>query len=171
MTHTTDTLASDRVHSFSWHDPMEIAARAGELTGLEFLTRVCRGELPPPPIATPFGIELTEVEPGRTVFSLTPAEWMFNPSGAVHGGVAATLLDCALGCAVHSQLPVGAGYATTDLQIRYIRAITMATGPVTATGTIQHAGRRQAVAEGRVEARATGKLIATATAACAIFTP
>lgn len=124
---------------------------------------------PPPPIALVFCMDWIEVEPSRAVASLEPAEWMFNTIGAIHGGVAATLLDTALGAAVHTTLPAGTGFATTDLHIRYIRPMMADTGRVIATATAVHTGRRQATAEGRIEVEATGKLIATATAGWTIF--
>ena len=75
---------------------------------------------------------------------------MYNPLGSVHGGVAATLLDTCMGCAVHTTLPAGRGYTTTDLQVRYLRAMRADQGRVLAEGTVVHAGRRTATAEGRI---------------------
>jgi acyl-coenzyme A thioesterase PaaI-like protein len=69
--------------------------------GIEYLREVATGALPPPPIAELLGMSLVEVERGRAVFALEPAEWMYNPIGSVHGGVAAALLDLRMGCAVH----------------------------------------------------------------------
>ncbi len=154
-------------------DPAEIAHQALTMSGLEFFERWLRyDDLPPPPaIALLFSMEWVEVKPSRAVLALEPTEWMFNPGGAVYGGVAATLIDSVLGAAVQTTLPAGTGCATTDLHIRFIRAITPDTGRVLATGTVVHAGRRHAVAEGRVEVEATGKLIATGTADCAILRP
>ena len=94
---------------------------------------------------------------------------MFNPIGSVHGGIAATILDSCMGCAVHTTLPSGTGYTTGDLHIRYLRAMTMQTGRVLAEGTVVHAGRRQATAESRLTAQDSGKLIATGTAACVVL--
>lgn len=150
-------------------DPLGHAAI--DMTGHEYFQRwLGSGPVaPPPPIALVFSMEWIEIEPGRAVASLEPSEWMFNAIGAIHGGVAATLLDTALGAAVHSTLPARTGYATTDLHTRYIRPINAETGRVIATASVVHAGRRQATAEGRIEAEATGKLLATATASWAIF--
>jgi uncharacterized protein (TIGR00369 family) len=103
------------------------------------------------------------------VFSLEPAEWMYNPIGSVHGGVAATILDSCMGCAIHSLLPAGVCYTTSDLQIRYSRGMTVQTGRVLAEGTVVHAGRRLATAEGRLTVAATGKLIAHATIGCVVL--
>ncbi|HET9102355.1 MAG TPA: PaaI family thioesterase [Solirubrobacteraceae bacterium] len=162
-------LASTR--TYEWHDPAALAAAAAAVPGLEFLRRVVAGELPPPPIASLLGMEIVEVAPSRVVFALEPADWMFNPIGSVHGGVAATLLDSAMGCAVHTTLPAGTAYTTSDLHVRYLRAMTVQTGRVRATGTVVQSGRRQATAEGRIEAEATGKIIATATTGCIVMPP
>jgi uncharacterized protein (TIGR00369 family) len=156
-----------RTHT--WEDPLELAAGMSGRTGLEFMQALMAGELPPPPILTLLDMEALEVERGRVVFALTPAVWMYNPIGSVHGGVAATILDSCLGCAVQTTLPAGAGYTTSDLQVRYVRAMTAQTGRVLAEGAVVHAGRRQAVAEGRLYVESTGKLVATATTGCAIL--
>jgi uncharacterized protein (TIGR00369 family) len=158
-----------RTRTHSWDDPAALAAEAAKLSGLEFLSRVVAGTLPPPPFARLLGFEITELERGRVVFGTEPAEWMFNPIGSVHGGIAATLLDSCMGCAVQSTLEAGSAYTTTDLHVRYLRGMAADTGRVLATGTVVHAGRRQATAEGRVVAEATGKLIATGTCACILL--
>jgi uncharacterized protein (TIGR00369 family) len=96
---------------------------------------------------------------------------MFNPLGLIHGGIAATLLDTALGSAVHTTLPPATGYATTDLHIRYMRPMNPETGRVVATATVVNAGKRQVTAEGRIEVESTGKLVATGDAGCTIIRP
>ena len=112
---------AERSRTFSWHDPLETAARASSLSGLEYMTAIAEGTVPPPPITRLMGFSLVEVQRGRAVFAMDPAEWMYNPIGSVHGGVAATLLDSCMGCAVHTTLDPGSAYTTTDLQVRYIR--------------------------------------------------
>lgn len=186
MTETTQSLTLDRVRSVGRRihahlaeemrelgaDPTMLAQEAGTMSGLEWLKRWLRPEIPPPPpLGVLFGIEWVEIEPSRVVVALEPAEWMFSPLGALFGGITATLLDTALGAAVHTTLPAGTGYATSDLHVRYIRAMNADTGRVIATGAVVHAGGRHATAEGRVEVAATGKLIATGTAGCTILRP
>ncbi len=100
---------------------------------------------------------------------MDPAQWMFNPLGTVHGGVAATMLDSCMGCAVHTTLAAGVGYTTTDLQVRYIRAMGEGTGRVLAEGHVVHAGRRTATAEGRLFRESDGTLLAHGTTGCAIL--
>jgi uncharacterized protein (TIGR00369 family) len=138
--------------------------------GLAFLTAMLNGEIPMAPIAALLEISLTEVDKGRAVFEGEPNERVFNPLGIVHGGYAGALLDSAMGCAIHSTLPAGVGYGTTDLHVRFIRPMTGATGRVRCEGTVVHAGRTTAIAEGRLT-DAAGKLIAIGTTACAIFRP
>jgi uncharacterized protein (TIGR00369 family) len=158
-----------RTRSFSWDDPAATAATGIKLGGLEYMRAIAAKTMPAPPVARLLGLELVEVEPGRAVFALEPAEWMYNPIGSVHGGIAATLLDSCMGCAVHTTLEAGAGYTTTDLQVRYIRAMSQATGRVLAEGRVVHGGKRTATAEGRLFAESDEKLIAHGTTGCMIL--
>lgn len=139
-----------RIRTVEWEDPVELAAGAAQLTGLEFMRAIADGRHPPPPIARLLDMSLLEVEHGRAVFALEPAEWMYNPIGSVHGGIAATILDSCMGCAVHTTLDPGVGYTTTDLQVRYLRAMRVGGGRVLAEGRVVHGGRRTATAEGRL---------------------
>jgi uncharacterized protein (TIGR00369 family) len=133
---------------------------------MELLQAVLEGAVALAPICDLLGMRLVEAQEGRTVFALEPAEWMYNPIGSVHGGIAATILDSCMGCAIHSTLPAGVSYTTSDLQVRYSRGMTVDTGRVVAEGTVVHAGRRLATAEGRLTVEATGKLLAHATTGC-----
>jgi uncharacterized protein (TIGR00369 family) len=162
-------LGDVRSRTFTWQDPAATAAAGAALSGLDYLSAIASGELPPPPIAELLGFEIVDVEPGRAVFAAQPAEWMYNPIGMVHGGIAATLLDSCMGCAVHTTLDAGVGYTTTDLQVRYIRAMSESTGRVLAEGRVVHAGRRTATAEGRMFTEDGGKLIAHGSTGCTIF--
>jgi uncharacterized protein (TIGR00369 family) len=100
---------------------------------------------------------------------MQPAEWMYNPLGSVHGGIAATILDSCMGCAVHSTLEPGVGFTTSDLQVRYVRAMSDTTGRVLAEGRVVHRGRRTATAEGRLFTQDDEALIAHATTGCVIL--
>jgi uncharacterized protein (TIGR00369 family) len=159
---------SERTRTFSWDDPLAMASAIEELSGLERLQQMLTGTLPPPPMARLMDIRLVEATEGRAVFEASPAECHFNPIGVVHGGFAATLLDSAMGCAVHTKLPARVGYTTLELKVNFIRAITLATGPVKAIGTVIHAGRTTALAEGRLEST-DGTLLAHATTTCLIL--
>ena len=158
-----------RSRSFSWEDPAATAAQGLVLSGLEYILRIADGTFPRPPIAAMLGLEIVEAEPGRAVFAMEPAEWMYNPIGSVHGGVAATILDSCMGCAVHTTLDAGVGYTTSDLHVRYIRAMSAATGRVLAEGRVVHGGRSTATAEGRLLAEGDGTLLAHASTACLIL--
>jgi uncharacterized protein (TIGR00369 family) len=95
---------------------------------------------------------------------------MYNPIGSVHGGIAATILDSSLGCAVHTTLEAGVGYTTSDLQVRYVRAIGAETGRILAESSVVHSGRRLATAEGRLYVESSGQLLAHASTSCLILT-
>src|SRR3954465_6538035 len=97
----------ERTRTFSWDDPLATASAAGGLSGLEAIQKIAAGELPPPPIAKLLDFAITHVERGRVIFACEPAEWMYNPIGSVHGGIASTLLDSSLGCAIHTVLAAG----------------------------------------------------------------
>lgn len=138
------------------------------MSGLAFLEAIAAGRLPSPPIAEVLQFRLVAVEAGRAVFEGRPGKAFYNPIGSVHGGYAATLLDSCMACAVHTTLPQGQGYATLEIKVNLVRAITEATGPVRAEGRILHAGRSTATAEGKL-VDAAGKLYGHGTTTCAIF--
>ena len=140
-----------------------------DLSGLEYLRALLAGDLPRPPISKLMGFDLVEVEEGYALFRGVPGEQHLNPIGSVHGGFAATLLDSALGCAVHTTLPAGVGYSTLELSVNLVRGITPATGPVLAEGRIVHGGRRTATAEAKLRAEDGGALLAHATTTCLIL--
>jgi uncharacterized protein (TIGR00369 family) len=139
------------------------------VTGLQVLQAIAAGELPGAPIAELLGFEPIEAEEGRVVFAAVPDHRHYNPIGTVHGGLAATLLDSAMGCAVHSTLPAGTGYTTLELKVNFTRPITAETGRILCEGTVVHRGGRVATAEGRVYAEADGKLLAHGTTTCLIL--
>jgi len=140
----------------------------GATSGLETLQRALEGKLPAPPICATLGFSLVEVAEGRTVFEGAPAEWQYNPLGTVHGGWLSTLLDSALGCAVHTVLPAGRGYTTLDLHVRFVRAVTLEISRVRAEACVTHAGSRIVTAEGRIIGP-DGKLYATGTTSCLVL--
>ncbi|AYQ30506.1 MULTISPECIES: PaaI family thioesterase [unclassified Polaromonas] len=137
-------------------------------TGLEVMQAMLAGELPYPHIAETLDFALVEVEPGKAIFQGTPQLKHYNPLGTVHGGWYATLLDSAVGCAVHTMMPVGRAYTTAELSINIVRAASHKTGPLRAIGTVIHCGRQLATAEGRIVGP-DGKLYAHATTTCLVF--
>jgi uncharacterized protein (TIGR00369 family) len=141
------------------------------MAGLDYMRAIQSGELPPPPIAVVMNFEIAELEEGRAVFIGRPGEEHYNPIGVVHGGYASTILDSALGCAVHTTLPAGVGYTSQTLEVKYLRAITRGTGPVRSEAEVIHGGRRTATSEARLTSLETGKLLATGTSTCLILEP
>ena len=164
------SIDPDRTRTITWDDPLGSAAVGATMDGLDYLRLVASGKLPPPPISSLLGMTIDELEVGRAVFALEPAEWMYNPIGSVHGGVAATILDSCMGCAVHTTLPQGHSYTTTDLQVRYLSAMRHDTGKVQAIGEVVHVGGRVAAAEGRIVDE-EGRMIAHGTAGCLVTRP
>ena len=154
--------------SMSWSDPAALAAAGRRMGGLEFLRAIRDGELAPPPIAVLLGMRLAEVDDGRAVFECLPGEQHYNPIGVVHGGLAMTLLDSAMTCAIQTRAPAGTGFTTVEAKTNFVRPITAATGAIRATGTLIHAGSRLATAEGRI-VDAAGKLYAHATTTCIVL--
>lgn len=137
-------------------------------TGLEVMQAMLAGALPFPHIADTLDFSLVEVAPGKAVFQGTPQLKHYNPLGSVHGGWYATLLDSALGCAVHTLMPVGRAYTTAELSVNIVRAASHKTGPLRAIGTVIHCGRQLATAEARIVGP-DGKLYAHATTTCLVF--
>jgi uncharacterized protein (TIGR00369 family) len=149
--------------------PAPPPGRPEDMSGLEHLEAIRDGVLPPPPIAQLLGLDLVELGLGRATFEVVPGEQHYNPIGVVHGGLAATLLDSAMGCAVQTTLDVGVGFTTLDLNCTFVRPMTVDTGRVLCEGTVVHKGSRVATAEGRVFSARTGKLIAHGTSACVLL--
>lgn len=144
--------------------PEDVAGK----TGMEIMNAMLAGELPYPHIAETLDFSLIEVEPGKAVFQGTPQLKHYNPLGTVHGGWYATLLDSAVGCAVHTMMPAGRAYTTAELSLNIVRAASHKTGPLRAIGTVVHCGRQLATAEGRIVGP-DGKLYAHATTTCLVF--
>jgi uncharacterized protein (TIGR00369 family) len=157
-----------RSRTYEWGDPSITAAAVGRASGVEFLREVQAGHLPAAPIAETLDFTLDEVDEGRVVFSIMPGEEHYNPIGSVHGGVYATLLDSATGCAVQSTLPPGMGYTSLDLTVKFLKRITADTGRVRAIGTIISRGRQTALAEARLVDE-QDRLLAHATSSCMLF--
>ncbi len=139
------------------------------MSGLEFMTGILEGRLPPAPIAAALGYTLHEVGEGRAVFRGKAPFAAYNPIGSVHGGWFGTLLDSCMACAVQTRLPRGRGYTTLEYKINIIRPIFDTTGPILAIGEASHVGRRSGVAEGRMVGEEDGKLYATGSTTCLVF--
>jgi len=138
------------------------------MSGLEAMQAMLRGELPYAPIAKTLDFTLIEIEPGKAVFQGTPGPAHLNPMGTIHGGWYATLLDSALGCAIHTMMPAGRGYTTAELSVNLVRGINGKASRVRAEGKVIHCGRQLATAEARLYGP-DGTLFAHGTTTCLVF--
>jgi uncharacterized protein (TIGR00369 family) len=145
--------------------PTEVMA---SMAGLDFVRAIFDGKLPTPPIMQTIEPFDSTAEPGLVVIHSIPGFRHYNPIGSVHGGYAATLLDSAMGLAVHSMLPAGAGYTTLEFKISFMKGMTEDTGPVRTEGRTLNVGRRTATAEARIT-DGSGRLLAHATTTCLLF--
>lgn len=159
-----------RHRAFTWNDPAATANAGASMSGMDFLAAIAEGRIPPPPLMRTLDFDAVSFREGSATFRVTPQEFHYNPIGTVHGGVFATLLDSACGCAVHTMLPEGVFYTSLDLALKFLRPVTVDTGPITAEAKVMHLGRRTALAEGRIT-DAAGKLYVTATSSCLVMHP
>ncbi|MDI1266135.1 MAG: PaaI family thioesterase [bacterium] len=144
------------------------ADRRKEMSGLAFVQGLVNGTLPLNTIARTLGYDVTEAEAGRVVVSAMPNDTHLNPSGTVHGGLAATLLDSCMGLAIWTTLDKGFGQTTLEFKISLVRPITPETGLIKAEGVVLNRGRRVGTAEGRITDD-KGRLLAHGTTTCLIF--
>jgi len=161
-------VSTERSRTIRWHDPVTTARAAAGRTGMEFLRAIVAGEIPPAPIQYTLGFDLVAVDEGVVRFRCLPDESHYNPMNGVHGGIACTLLDSAMGSAVLTTLDETKAYTTVDLTVHLTRPITTRTGPIVAEGRVVHRGGRVATAEGRVTDE-RGTLLAHATTTCLII--
>jgi uncharacterized protein (TIGR00369 family) len=168
-TDTTDNgwgAAASR--TVTWNDPTPTVARGLAMPGIDYLKAIMARELPAPPMARLMNFDITDVAPGKVIATCQPDASMYNPNGAIHGGLVCTLLDSVIGLALHSTLPLGKGYTSIEIKVNYLKQVRLEAGPVTATGTVVKAGARVGFAEG-VVTDAAGKAVATATSTMLIF--
>jgi uncharacterized protein (TIGR00369 family) len=151
----------------TWHDPQLTAAAIASMPGIDALRAMLAGAYAPPPIMGVLGIGLESVAPGEAVFVCTPDDSVYNPIGVVHGGLVCTMLDSAIGCAVHTTLPAGVGYTSIDLTVSYLRPV-HAGMQLRARGWVVKPGRRVAFGAGDVR-DADGVVVATATGSCLVM--
>jgi len=152
-----------------WQDPVPTAAAGARMKGLDYVRAIQSGMLPPPPIAVVMNFRIAELEEGRAVFIGDPGEEHYNPIGVVHGGYASTILDSALGCAVHTTCAEGVRYTSQTLEVKYLRPITRDTGAIRAEAEVLHRGHRTATSEARLTSLETDELLASGTSTCLIF--
>jgi uncharacterized protein (TIGR00369 family) len=161
-------MTTESTRTYTWRDPAPSAQTGLLMKGIDYLNAMIRGEIPPPPISRTLNFVLAEVERGRAVFTCKPDEFHYNPIGTVHGGLACTLLDSALACAVHTLLDTGVGYTSVEMKINFVRPITAHVGMLRAEGKIITFGSTLATSEGRIT-DVNGKIYAFATETCLIL--
>jgi uncharacterized protein (TIGR00369 family) len=159
---------SDRTRTITWDDPAPGTAKGLAMAGLDYVQAIAKGDLPAPPIAATMQFDLVEAEFGRAVFTCLPDESLYNPIGAVHGGLVCTLLDSAAGCALHTTLPQGKGYTSVEIKVSYLKAVRATSGLLTATGTVIKSGSRVGFTEA-VVTDASGAVVATASSTLLVF--
>ena len=158
----------EQTRTYSWGDPQQMAKAGRGLAGLEFMQLLASDELGSTPMLATLAYKFVAVDDGYVEFECNPGEFMYNPLGVVHGGVAATLLDSAASCAVNTTLPPGTSYTTLDLSVHFLRPIAGDLGQIRAIGTVLNRGRRTAL--GQAELRdSSNRLLANATASCMLF--
>lgn len=151
-----------------WADPTALAKEIQRMSGLECLQAIVDGRLPAPPSLSLLGLRIEEVKEGHVIMSMTPAEQHYNAAGSIHGGIISTLLDSAMGNAVHSTLPVGRAYTTLEIKVNFLRPVSSATGAVRAEATAVHVGRQTALLQARL-VDAKSRLLAQASSTCMIL--
>jgi len=162
------TDAPKRTRSYSWADPADLRQAAMTSTGLEFISRSLSAGGSPAPIGATIDMRTAGVKEGEVTFAITPQEFHYNPLGTMHGGIFATILDSACGCALHTTLAKGQGFTSLTLEIKFLRAATAETGELRCTGKVVSRGRTVATTEAVLQ-DARGRLYATATSTCMIF--
>jgi uncharacterized protein (TIGR00369 family) len=160
-----------RRRAVAWADPAPILAAAGDRDGLELMRAIASGELPAPPVAVLLGFGIDRVDEGNVVFSMDPLEAHQNPLGTVHGGIITTLLDSAMGCAVHTTLPAGGMYTTLELKVNFLRPSFGGGERLLAEGTVLNRGATAVLAEATITGAESGKKVAHATSTCLILGP
>ncbi len=164
------TTLDGRSRVVTWDDPIASLEVARGMGGIDVLRAIEGGQLPPPPVAQLIGLEVDQVSEGLVTFAFEPAEFHYNPLGTVHGGILTTVLDSAMGCAVHSRLRAGLSYTTLEVKVSFLRPVRVTTGRIRGEGKVVHLGGRVATAEAHLVDR-DGELYAHATSTCLISAP
>ena len=150
----------------TWDDPVASWKAASGLRGIEVL-RAIEARAAAASVARLLGFEVDQVSEGLVTFAFEPAEFHYNPLGTVHGGIVTTVLDSAMGCAVHSRLRAGLSYTTLELKVNFLKPVRVTTGRVRGEGKVVHLGGRVATAEAHL-VDGEGALYAHGTSTCLI---
>jgi len=157
-----------RTRAVTWEDPMIGIKAANEMSGLNYLSAIANRRIPAPPFMEIVGFKMKKIGNGHVVFELKPAEYQYNLIGNVHGGVASTLLDSAMASAIQSMLPLGVDFATIELNVSFVRPLTVKNGMVDCDAKVVYLGRRMATAEGKLLDKSK-RLYAHGTLTCLII--
>ena len=160
--------SNERSRTYEWSDPHAAAEAATKMSGLDFLQAINAGDIPLPPLSHTLNFGKAEITPGQVTFQFDPKEYHYNTLGTVHGGVITAILDTAMGCTLHSTLPVGVRYTTLELKVNFLRAVTIQNKLLFAKGKIVHAGKTTAVVEGQLIDH-ENKVYAHATCTCLLM--
>ncbi|QDQ96361.1 PaaI family thioesterase [Tomitella fengzijianii] len=155
-------MTAEHSRTHSWADPADISEARKGLSGLEFMERLHSGEIPYPPSGGTLDFRIAALARGSVTIEAEPGEYQYNAVGSVHGGVLSAWLDSAMGYSIQSTLEVGEGFTTLDLTVRFIRGVSVDTGPVRAVGKVEHRGGRTATARGELR-DSDGALLASGT--------
>jgi uncharacterized protein (TIGR00369 family) len=164
-------VGQDRTRTVAWDDQSPTLEASAARTGLEVMRGIASGALPAPPVAQLLGFGIDRVDEGNVVFTMDPLEAHQNPLGTVHGGIITTLLDSAMGCAVHTTLPAGAMYTTLELKVNFLRPSFAGGETLLAEGTVLHRGSTAVLVEATITGAESGKKIAHGTSTCLILPP
>lgn len=157
-----------KTRTYEWSNPLETAEKAKTMSGYDFLNGILKGTIPPPPIADTLEFHPLGLEEGKVTFEFEPQEYHYNPIGSVHGGVISTLLDTAMGCALHSKLPQSTAYTTLELKVNFIKPVTDRCGKMKAEGRLIHLGKSTALIEADLKDD-QGRLYAHGVSTCMIL--
>jgi uncharacterized protein (TIGR00369 family) len=160
--------ARERRKVVTWDDPRVAARQIRRLSGAEFFEQMRRGEIPEPPFGKLLGINMFDSSEGSVAMTLEPSEAHYNPMGCVHGGILSTLLDSVMSAAVHTALPAGRGYLTTEINVKFLRPVLQASGEIMAEGKLVFLDGKTATAEGQIIDQ-KGRICATGTATCVVY--
>jgi uncharacterized protein (TIGR00369 family) len=110
------------------------------------------------PFAKLIGMRLVEMRPNEAVIEIEMRDDLKQPSGVLHGGVTATLIDTAMAFAVRTYLTDTEPTATIDLTVHYLRP--HVEGKAICTARVVRPGKRIFTVSAEVH-NEQGKLIAT----------
>lgn len=164
----SDEPKPERSKLVTWDDPRRAAREARRMSGAEFFDAMRRGKIPEPPFGKLLGMDMFDAGEGHFMMSLQPQEVHYNPMGCVHGGILATLLDSVMSAAVHTALPAGRGYLTSEISVKFLRPVFQGTGEIMAEGHLVSLEGTVATAEGKIF-DSGDSVYATATARCTVF--